>query len=96
LSQLKPDDRISIDLNLDEFDLTASEAEATYNEIKNYVLNKYNLNVSSLYIAQVKEKMGIKERQNYNISMKVDAKVPMCPPAKEEVIIKALRHFKMI
>ena len=73
LSQQKADDHISINLDLDELDLTSSEAEATYQEIKDYVLNTHNLKVSSLYIAQVKDKMGIKERINYNVSKQEDA-----------------------
>ena len=49
-----PDDIIEIDLDLDELDLTAAEAKATYPEIKEYVLKHHGLKVSSLYIAQVK------------------------------------------
>lgn len=96
MSQQKPDDTISIDLNLDELDLTSSESKATYEEIKDYVLAKHNLKVSSLNISQIKDKMGIKERINYNITKKENPKVPLCPPIKEEAIINAFRHFKMI
>ena len=46
-SQQKPDDKIEIDLHLDELDLTSSESKATYEEIKDFVLNKYDLKVSS-------------------------------------------------
>lgn len=44
---------------MDEFDLKAAENKATYEEIKDYVLKQSGLKVSSLYIAQVKEKCGI-------------------------------------
>lgn len=40
--------------------------------------------------------MGIKERENYNISKKEEAKVPKCPADKEKAIIAALKHFSMI
>lgn len=96
LSQKNPDDKIIVDLDLKELDLTSAECKATYKEIKNYVQSNHNLKVSSLYIAQVKEKFGIKERDNYNISQKTNAKVPICPQKKEAAIKEALKHFKMI
>ena len=61
-----PDAYIDITVDMDELDLTASEAKATYEEIKQYILDKYDTKVSNLYIAQVKEKYGIIERENYN------------------------------
>ncbi|WP_178550318.1 hypothetical protein [Frisingicoccus sp.] len=48
-----------------ELDLTASEAKATYEEIKQYILDEYDTKVSNHYIAQMKEKYGIIERENY-------------------------------
>ena len=65
-------------------------------EIKAYVLEKYGLKVSSLYISQVKRKCGMDVGQNYNLSKKEDAKVPQCPPEKEAAIMDALKHFQMI
>ena len=35
-------------------------------------MDNYGLNVSSLYISQIKDKGGIKERVNYNIGLKGD------------------------
>ena len=46
--------------------MTDAEKKATYQEIKDYVLEHSGLKVSSLYIAQVKQKCGIIERENYN------------------------------
>ena len=46
-------------------DLTDAEKKVTYSEIKDYVLKHNGLKVSSLYIAQVKRKCGIIERENY-------------------------------
>ena len=40
--------------------------------------------VSNLYIAQVKAKYGIKERENYNKLKCDDARQPKCPKEKEE------------
>lgn len=96
LVRKNPDDYIRVKLDLDDLDLTASESKATYPEIKQYVLEKYGLKVSSLYIAQVKQKYGIIEREHYNISKKENAIVPQCPKEKEEAITDALKHFKMI
>ena len=96
LSKLNAKQHIEVELNLDELDLTAAESKATYDEIKAYVLEKYGLKVSSLYISQVKRKCGLEVGQNYNLSKKEDAKVPQCPPEKEAAIMEALRHFQMI
>lgn len=51
-------------MNLDEMDLTAAESKVTYKEIREYVKEKTGLQVSNLYIAQVKRKCGIVEREN--------------------------------
>ncbi len=95
LSQRRPDAHIDIKLDLSELDVTAAETKATYQEIKNYVLDKHGLKVSSLYISQVKAKCGIIERENYNKG-KEGHRVPKCPKEKEEAIMDALKHFNMI
>jgi 23S rRNA (uracil1939-C5)-methyltransferase len=76
-------------------DLTKSESKATYDEIKQYILDNTGFKVSQLYIAQVKRKHGIIERINYNVG-EGNAKVPQVPLEKEKAIVDALRHFKMI
>ena len=91
-----PDAYIDLKLDMDELDLTASEAKATYQEVKQYILDKYDTKVSNLYIAQVKEKYGIIERENYNKPKSENSKQPQCPAEKVEMIEEALRHFKMI
>ena len=96
LSKLNAKQHIEVELNLDELDLTSAESKATYDEIKAYVLEKYGLKVSSLYISQVKRKCGLDVGQNYNLSKKEDAKVPQCPPEKKTAIMEALKHFQMI
>ena len=95
MSRKIPDDRIEIDIDLDELDITTAESKATYEEIKAYILNKYHFKVSSLYIAQIKTKYGIKEAINYNISKK-GTRVPQCPPDKENAITDALKYYGMI
>ena len=64
--QRRPDTHIDIKLDLSELDITAAETKATYQEIKDYVLEKHGLKVSTLYISQIKAKCGIIERERYN------------------------------
>ena len=89
-----PDAYIDLKVDMDELDLTASEAKATYQEIKDYIVKKHGVKVSSLYIAQIKQKHGIIERDCYNKSKAEEAKVPQCTPEKEKLIEEALRYFK--
>ena len=76
--------------------LTSAESKATYEEIREYVLKHTGLKVSPLYIAQVKQKYGIIERENYNKPKSENAKRPQCPPEKEKAIEDALMHFQML
>ncbi len=87
---------VKVTLNMDELDVTSAESKATYEEIKDYVLEKYGLQVTNLYIAQVKRKCGIIERENYNKPKSEDAKQPQCPEDKEKAIVDALEHFGMV
>ncbi|HGP9290039.1 TPA: 23S rRNA (uracil(1939)-C(5))-methyltransferase RlmD [Streptococcus pneumoniae] len=96
LSKLDVDKHISVEIELDEMDLTSAESKATYAQIKEYVWNKFELKVSTLYIAQIKKKCGIELREHYNKSKKDKQIIPQCTPEKEETIMDALRHFKMI
>lgn len=48
--------------------------DATYGQIRERVLKQTGLKVSSLYIAQVKQKYGIIERENYNKPKSENAK----------------------
>ena len=98
LSKLKEAKHIDVELKMDELDITEAESEkgATYEEIKAYVLEQTGLKVSSLNIAQVKQKLGIIERECYNKPKSEDSRQPRCPKEKEEAIIAALEHFRMI
>lgn len=96
LSKLNTKQHIEVEVKMDELDLTSAESKATYEEIKEYVLEHSGLKVSHLYIAQVKRKNGIIERANYNLPKNEDAKQPVCPPEKEKAIEEALKFFGMI
>ena len=96
LSKLHSDQHIEVELQMDELDLTAAESKATYEEIKDYVLEHSGLKVSNLYIAQIKQKCGIIERVNYNLPKSENSRQPKCPPEKEVAIREALEYFRMI
>lgn len=96
LSKLNVDRHIEVEVNMDELDVTTAESKATYKEIRDYVWEHHQLKVSNLYIAQVKQKYGIIERENYNKPKSENAKQPKCPKEKEDAIVEALKHFKMI
>ena len=96
LSKLDVYQKITVDLKMDELDVTAAETKASYEEIREYVKEHTGLNVSDLYIAQVKQKCGIKERQNYNKPKAENPKRLKCPAEKERAIREALKYFKMI
>ncbi len=96
LSKPNVEHHIEMELNLDEMDLTAVESKATYGEIKAYVKEQTGLQISNLYIAQVKQKCGIIERVNYNLPKSEDSRQPNCPPEKEKAIKEALKYFGMV
>ena len=90
-----PVTHINIDVDVEEM-VQDKRGLATYGQIKDYVLEQNGLKVSSLYIAQVKQKHGIIERDNYNKPKTEDVRQPQCPPEKERAITEALKHFGMI
>ena len=96
LSKLHTKQNIEVELEMSELDLTAAESKATYAEIKQYVLDKYGLKVSSLNIAQIKAKCGIIERENYNTAKNENVKRPNCTEEKENAIKNAFKYFQMI
>ena len=55
---------MSVDLDVEK--LESKSGTAIYAEIKAYIEEKHGLKVSSLYIGQIKDKVGIKQRKNYN------------------------------
>ena len=86
---------INIDVDVEEL-VQDKRGQATYEQIKAYVLEHSGLKVSSLYIAQIKRKCGIIERENYNKPKSKDMKQLICPPEKEAAIMEALKHFHMV
>lgn len=77
-------------------DITCAESKATYEQIKKFVLERYGFKESTLYIAQVKRKYDLDFREHYNMSKNENQKVFQYPTEKEEAILDALKHFKML
>ena len=96
LVQQKPDDIVKVGIDADELAVTKAESKATYGEIQTRVKEQTGLNVTPLYIAQVKRKYGILSRECYNKAKSNDAKQPQCPADKERAIAEALRFYGMI
>ena len=88
--------KVQVEFSLEDMDMSGFQNDATYSQIKKRVLQQTGLKVSSLYIAQVKQKYGIIERENYNKPKSENAKQPKCPPEKEAAITEALKYFGMI
>ncbi len=86
---------INVKVDMDELDLTSAEAKATYKEIEEWVQENYGFHVTNLNIAQVKQKHGIIERENYNKPKSEDSRQPGCPEEKVKAIEDALRHFQI-
>lgn len=91
----KPVVHVNIDVDVDEL-VQDKRGLATYEQIKAYVLEHSGFKVSHLYIAQVKRKCGIIERENYNKPKSDDSRQPQCPPEKEAAIRAALEYYGMI
>ena len=87
---------INVKVDMDELDLTSAEAKATYKEIEEWVQEHYGFHVTNLNIAQVKQKHGIIERENYNKPKSENSRQPGTTPEKEKAITEALKYFKMI
>lgn len=87
---------VNVKLDMDELDFTSAEAKATYKEIEEWVQEHYGFHVTNLNIAQVKQKHGIIERENYNKPKSENSRQPGCPEEKVKAIEDAMRHFQMI
>lgn len=96
LVRQNPDDIVKVGIDADELAITKAESKATYGEIQARVKEQTGLNVTPLYIAQVKRKHGIIEHECYNKAKSESAKMLICPPDKEKAIEDALRFFGMI
>ena len=88
--------KVKVDFSLEDMDLSEFKGKATYEQIKEYVLEETGLKVSSLYIAQIKKKCGLDVGENFNPAKPGNARQPQCTPEKEDAIMQAFRHFGII
>ena len=96
LSLKKDTPKIKVTMEPDEESNYTPEEKATYQKIKDYVKDKYGVNVHTSYIAQVKRMCGLDMGENYNKSKKENPEVKQCPQEKVEYIKDALKHFGLI
>ena len=96
LSLKKDTPKIEVTMEPDEESNYTPQEKATYSKIKEYVKDKYGVNVHTSYIAQVKRMCGLDMGENYNKSKKGNLEVKKCPQEKVEYIKDAMRHFNMI
>ena len=96
LSIKKDTPKIEVTMEPDEESNYTPEEKATYQKIKDYVKDKYGVNVHTSYIAQVKRMCGLDMGENYNKSKKENPEVKQCPQEKVEYIKDALKHFGLI
>ena len=96
LSLKKDTPKIEVTMEPDEESNYTPEEKATYQKIKDYVKDKYGVNVHTSYIAQVKRMCGLDMGENYNKSKKENPEVKKCPQEKVEYIKDALRHFGLV
>lgn len=70
--------------------------KATYGKIKEYVKEKYGVNVHTRYIAEVKRMCGLDMGENYNKFKKENPEVKHCPQEKVGYIKDALKYYVVI
>ena len=87
---------VRVEFSLEDMDMSRFQQGATYEQIQEWVQEKYGFHVTHLNIAKTKRKCGITERINYNLPKSEISKSPGTPKEKEEAIIDAFRHFQMI
>ena len=59
LSRKKDGPKIVVEMNLTEADKRMYVGKATYQQIKDYILAKYGVEVHTQYIAEIKRKCGL-------------------------------------
>ena len=87
---------VRVEFSLEDMDMSGFQQGATYEQIQEWVQEKNGFHVSHLNIVKTKRKCGIIERENYNLPKSENSRSPETPKEKEEAIIEAFRHFRMI
>ena len=95
LSRKEVSDYLRISVNTEDLETDAGRIYSN-DDIKQYIEEKYGFKVHSAYIGQVREKLGIREHENYHDSHTSPRKPCVCPEEKEAAIMEALKHFGFI
>ena len=95
LSRKEVSDYLRISVNTEDLETDAGKIYSN-DDIKQYIEEKYGFKVHSAYIGQVREKLGIREHENYNDSHNSPRKPCVCPEEREAAIMEALKHFGFI
>lgn len=85
-----------VNISPSELGIGGKVKKPTYKQIQEYVLKTHGLKVSSLYIANLKDELGLDKQFSYEEAEMSAEKRPKCPPEKREAILDAFRHFGMI
>ena len=87
---------VRVEFSLEDMDMSGFQQGATYEQIQEWIQEKYGFHVTHLNIAKTKRKCGIIERLNYNLPKSENSRSPETPKEKEEAIIEAFKAFQMI
>lgn len=90
LNRKKDVERIDIEMTVNKEDVTE---KAAYQKIKEYVKEKYGLNVHTKYIAEVKRKHGLLMHKTPNNVDVAKREYPGCPEEKVKAIEEALKYY---
>ena len=89
-------ERITYTVDCTKMRKTVAESKATYAQIKAFILERHEARVSTLNIAQIKRKYGLKLGKAYNKPEENKNRVPNCTKEKEGYILEAFKHFRMV
>lgn len=88
--------RVLVEYDVSASDFAGMPERVRYRDIQEWIADEYDgMKVSSLYIGQVKKKLGMKTQRDGN---RTDRKYrqPQVTAEKEEAIVAAFKHFKML
>lgn len=89
-------EHLYVDVDMKDLKREKLPPKPVYKQIQAYVLEKYGLKVSPLYIATLKNELGLEKQFSYEKEGMAAKNRPQCPKDKHDAIIKAFKHFKMI
>lgn len=88
--------RVLVEYDVSDADFACMPEKATYKEVKDWIYENYSgMTVSSLYIGQVKKKLGLPKERDGNKSGRKNHQ-PQVTAEKEAAIIAAFKHFRMM